>query len=60
MKRFDKRIKAGTKAKLYGIDTFFTVLSVSKSRYYIVLKEIIGSHQHGHVEKFKNIKKGIK
>lgn len=54
MKKFDKRVVTGTKVKLFGHKDWCTVKSVHPTRKWVEVKELIGSFQHNHIEKFTN------
>lgn len=54
MRKFDKRVIAGSKVRLFGRRDWCTVKSVHPTRQWVELEEMVGSFQRGHIEKFTN------
>ena len=53
MKKFDKRVKPGTKVLVEGIG-WAIVTEVHSTRKWIKVKDFVGSFQRRHVLKFSN------
>lgn len=64
MKKFDSRVRPGTRVRLVGYlggwDDWLVVTSVHPSRKWIEVEGYLGSFQHGDVLKFSNKIKEIK
>jgi hypothetical protein len=54
MRRFDKRVKSGTKVKLCGFCDLFIVTEVHESRKWVKVAGLVGSFQWGDIERFIN------
>ena len=57
MKKFDKRIKIGTKVLLEGQTQWRAVTGIHYTRKWIRVEGLVGEFQRGHVVKFSN--KGV-
>ena len=55
MKKFDKRIKIGTKVLLEGQTQWLEVIDIHETRKWIKVEGLAGEFQRGHVLKFSNV-----
>lgn len=54
MKKFESKIKIGTKVQIAGFEEWFTVKEIHETRFLIKLNEVLGSFQREHIIKFTN------
>jgi hypothetical protein len=54
MRKIDSRVKAGTRVRLHGNATWYTVESVCETRKWLKVVELAGSFQNGHIDAFSN------
>jgi len=53
MRKFDKRVKPGTKVRGEN-GSWYTVKAVHESRKWIEVNDVCGNFQYGHISKFSN------
>lgn len=53
MKKFNARVKAGTKVQVIGLG-WFTVKAIHETRKWIEINELEGSFQVGNISKYTN------